>query len=291
MFRTIRSIIAQRQQSEALRDLAWSYSELAGAKLLAIRAGIERNRTYVSEMATVFHIIRLAAEKQKLKMPAKKKGTVSLLLTSNHRFYGGLESRLTQFFLARTSISYGELFVVGRSGEIYVKGLVARPEFRSFIFDDDLPTARELQDLADQIEPYSRVFVYYSKLATVLLQRPVVVELGGLVDIPIVADPRSNYYIFEPELTEMVTSPRECEFRIEEDSKRDLPGKPSRRQQQNVGDGRSILSPPSGLWEGTCLRVSCGAFRDKLGRWKWLPVRPKCWICWGVEKIRQFCSK
>src|SRR3990167_6851862 len=48
------------------------------------------------------------------------------------------------------------------------------------------------------------VFVYYSKLATVLLQRPVVVELGGLVDIPIVADPRSNYYIFEPELTEMV---------------------------------------------------------------------------------------
>ncbi|KKU92069.1 MAG: ATP synthase gamma chain [Microgenomates group bacterium GW2011_GWA1_48_10] len=204
MFRTIRSIIAQRQQSEALRDLAWSYSELAGAKLLAIRAGIERNRTYVSEMATVFHIIRLAAEKQKLKMPAKKKGTVSLLLTSNHRFYGGLESRLTQFFLARTSISYGELFVVGRSGEIYVKGLVARPEFRSFIFDDDLPTARELQDLADQIEPYSRVFVYYSKLATVLLQRPVVVELGGLVDIPIVADPRSNYYIFEPELTEMV---------------------------------------------------------------------------------------
>jgi len=88
---TIKQINTILEEIFSLKLVAHAYTEISTIKLQKIRAGIERNRTFFQEITQVYRMVKVAAGMQNLTSGNPKKGAVSILLTSNQRFYGGLE--------------------------------------------------------------------------------------------------------------------------------------------------------------------------------------------------------
>lgn len=190
------------QEGQALKQLAEIYTELSVQKLQKIRQRIESNRGFVGDLAQVFHIVREAAVRQGIQV-VKKKGTLSILITSNHPFYGNIETQLVRFFMAHSSLNYGDLMIIGSTGINYLKGVNFTSPYTPFTFHDDMPTFSELSQIAVPLIAYEKVLVYHAKFQTVIIQRPVVTEISGFIN----ANPGKDtnfYYILEPETAKML---------------------------------------------------------------------------------------
>ncbi len=201
---TVREITQKIELTQALETVSFAYSEFAGQKLVTIRQQIEKNRSFVSELSNVFHIVKQAAEAKGQKTDLGKKGTVNLLITSNKRFYGGLERRLLDFFLAHSVLSYGKTYVIGDTGMKYLAGENFSLPYENLPMHGDVPSLEEISKIVNLLAPYLHINVYHVRMQSVLVQKPVVLEIGGIADIPKELDPREVYYIFEPELVEML---------------------------------------------------------------------------------------
>ncbi len=201
---TIREIKQHIQVSSALESLSFAYSDIAGQRLIAIRSEIEKNRTFVGELSNLFHLVKSAAVLKGSKIDLGKKGTVNILITSNNRFYGGLERRLLDFFLAHSVLSYGKTIVVGTTGQKYLESSGFSAPYENVTLEKDVPNSLELGRIVDMVLPFEKVNVYYAKMQSVLVQKPVVLEVGGISDIPADINPKEVYFIFEPELAEIM---------------------------------------------------------------------------------------
>lgn len=201
---TIKELNQKIEVTTALETIAFAYSEFAGQRLIAIREEIESNRAFTASLSNLFHIVKTAAGASGAKADLGKKGNINLLITSNKRFYGGLETRLLDFFLAHSVISYGKTIVIGETGRKYLENANFTLPYETVIFERDLPAFSELNPLVNMVLSFERINIYYARMQSILVQKPVVLEVGGISDIPSDLDPREVYYIFEPELVEML---------------------------------------------------------------------------------------
>lgn len=198
----IRQIYQTIEEDQSLKLVAQTYTEIAAIKLQKIRSGIERNRNFSSEIAQIYHNIRLVAQQRKIPPRHQKKGTVSLILTSNHRFYGSLEARLIRFFMVQSSKYRTDRIVIGRAALDYFHSIHYFPPFKSFILKEDLPKTEEIAPLSSIINQYEKVIVYYSSFKSVMSQNPRIIDI---TQSSTPSFPKIDFdYIFEPELADML---------------------------------------------------------------------------------------
>ncbi|MDO8570175.1 MAG: FoF1 ATP synthase subunit gamma [Candidatus Daviesbacteria bacterium] len=202
---TIKQIQSQLEEAENLKIVASAYTEIAAQKLQKIRAGIERNRKFFTEISGISHIVNVAAHQRHITVPFKKSGTVSLIITSNHHFFGDIENKLIKFFMDNTQKFQTDRILVGATAINHFKTLNYPHQFKTFMTKEDLPTYQELLALTAEISKYQQIAVYYSRMQSVVIQAPHVVDL--------VQKPPEAYierkgeiltYIFEPELKKML---------------------------------------------------------------------------------------
>lgn len=191
--------------SQSLNLIAEAYSEISALKLQRIRHGIERNRVFFAEMQAVYRMVKVAAQKHHLKTDLPRTGAISILLTSNHRFYGTLEHQLIQFFTSNTTQFKTNRIAVGKTGIENLRSYGSSLLFQPVVFKDDMPTGEELRKLVEIITGYQQIMVYYSRMHTVLVQEPHIID--------ILQKPPESYtkttgrtfnYIFEPELEKIL---------------------------------------------------------------------------------------
>ena len=144
--------------------------------------------------------MNIEAAKRKIQLRPKK-GTVSILLTSNHHFYGGLEKDLVKFFITNTTKFQTDKIIIGSTAAEFLKSFNYLHPYQQVILKEDLPSAEELRGFVSKIVDYEQIMIYYSRMHSVLTQEPHVVD--------IVQKPPEYYtkskatkidYIFEPEL-------------------------------------------------------------------------------------------
>lgn len=203
---TIKQINQVLDDSNSLKLVAQAYSEISAIKLQKIRKGIEKNRNFFQEITEIFHIVRVAALHQGIKVGTRRRGTLSILLTSNYHFYGSLETHLVKFFILNTTKFKTDRVVVGKTGSEFLQTMGYFHPYERHLFEDDLPTVEELKKLVVNLTGYQQILVYYSRMQSVLVQEPHVVD--------IVQAPPEHYlknskqagagYIFEPEIEQMV---------------------------------------------------------------------------------------
>lgn len=201
---TVKQVKDQLQDSESLKMVAQAYTEISALKLQKIRAGIEKNRSFFQEITEVYHTINVEAAKKHLALRPKK-GTVSILITSNQHFYGGLEKDLVKFFIVNTTKFQTDKIVIGSTAGEFLRSFNYFSPYQQITLKNDLPAAEEIRSLVTKIINYEQIMIYYSRMHSILTQEPHVVDI---VQKPPeyflkIKAPSFNY-IFEPELAEIV---------------------------------------------------------------------------------------
>lgn len=202
---TIKQLNQTVAETKEMQAVASIFTEAAASKLQKIRAGIIRNRDFFAELLAIFRIVKLSALRKHIKPIIKPKERALLLLTSNQRFYGTLETKLIHYFLENITKTSGDIYAVGKVGQNYLQAVHFPHPFASCLFERDVPIASELTTLMQTLNPYQQVLVFYSRLKSIAVQEPAVLDVA--VNIPkdyVLTKEQMIHYIFEPEIAEIL---------------------------------------------------------------------------------------
>ncbi len=203
----------------SLKDIASSYTEIASIKLRKIRSSVERNRQFYDELTRVYALINKIAATKKIIPAPKPKKVISVLLTSNYRFYGNINNQLVQHFIVTNTKMASDKLVVGKTGRDYLKGIHYFHAYNPVIFKNDMPDDNELKSLVKVLQEYKQVLVFYPQFKSVLVQVPTVKDITQTqllslqeqskpdqTDISFIFNQKEfqTSFIFEPEIMKML---------------------------------------------------------------------------------------
>lgn len=173
---TIKQIDAAIEEGLSLKQIAQAYSEIANLKIKRIRAEVERNRIFFKEIEEVYALIKNLSQTRKINITKPKK-TISIVLTSNHRFYGQINSDLLKFFTKFTENMTTDRIMLGKAAIDYFRAASIFKNYQEVILKEDQPTGAELLALTNMVKDYNQVLVFYSSMKSLLVQQPVVTDI------------------------------------------------------------------------------------------------------------------
>lgn len=167
----------------ALKEVAQTFTEIAAIRLKRIRSGIENNRNFVNNISGLFHTVKSVAVKRKnisetaQKVIHKNAQTISLLITSNYRFYGDINKQLLEEFMLSTGNLATGRIVVGKVGVEYLKASNYPHPYDAVLLKTDMPQEEEVASLVAKIKDYQQVLVFHSRFKTALTQLPAISDI------------------------------------------------------------------------------------------------------------------
>lgn len=168
-----------------MKTISQAYSEIANLKIKKIRADAERNRIFFAEIGSVYSLIKDLAVRQKITIKKPKK-TVSMVLTSNYRFYGSINSDLLDYYTQSTQKIETDRIYLGKAAIEYFRAthlegeemqLHLPGEVKEVLLKSDQPDADELLALTNLLSDYNQVLVFYSKMKSLLVQQPTAIDI------------------------------------------------------------------------------------------------------------------
>lgn len=202
---TIKQIDAAIEEGLSLKQIAQAYSEIANLKIKRIRAEVERNRIFFKEIEEVYALIKNLSQTRKINITKPKK-TISIVLTSNHRFYGQINSDLLKFFTKFTENMTTDRIMLGKAAIDYFRAASIFKNYQEVILKEDQPTGTELLALTNMVKDYNQVLVFYSSMKSLLVQQPVVTDITASSTLVASGsnlhpqDKEGFKFIFEPDL-------------------------------------------------------------------------------------------
>lgn len=206
---TIKQIDQILEEGESLKTIAQSFSEIASIKIKRIRSEVERNRIFFEEIHQIYALLKKLAIEHDLNI-SKPKKMVSLVLTSNYRFYGAINMDVLKFFTTFTKNLPTDRIVLGKAAIDYFR--VAAPiewgsNYYPVLLKDDMPSEDELRNLSNILKDYDKIFVFHSRLKSLLVQQPTITDISASS----VSEQSGNKlkkedirFIFEPELARIL---------------------------------------------------------------------------------------
>lgn len=202
---TIREIDQLIEEVNSLKVLTQAFGEIASIKLRKIRSQVELNRIFFGEIAQIFKLV-VSYGKTKGVTLTKPKQTVTILLSSNERFYGGIDNEVIRYFIEKTTKYSTDRIVLGVTGREYLHSINYFHKFADLIFKVDLPNQSELAQLTQMIKDYKQVIVVYPQITTILIQKPQAADItqSSLNEVSEIFEKTFDYVIFEPELEKII---------------------------------------------------------------------------------------
>jgi ATP synthase F1 gamma subunit len=204
---TTREISSLIEQGTSLKLIAQAYTELASIRLKKIRDDTERNRQFFDDLTYVYGIVKKVAKKRGISPNPKPKKRISVLLTSNYRFYGNINNELVKFFMVGNAKYPSDKLVIGETGRNYLNGIRYFHQVSTFILKKDFPDNEELKKLVAILEDYQQILIFYSRFKTVLTQEPTIKDITQTEDLSSEEQKGSENlaeFIFEPEIIKML---------------------------------------------------------------------------------------
>lgn len=199
-------------EGESLKSIAQAYSEIANLKIKRLRSEVERNRVFFDEILKVYGLIKILALKKKIAV-IKPKRLLCILLTSNYRFYGNINSSLIGYFTEATrGLKNIDRVILGKEGINYFKATKILPDYKEIILKSDMPTNEELINLASLSADYNQVLVFHTKLKSLLMQKATFTDVTAVSSYPKSSFEKNSgfgekeaiRFIFEPELSKIL---------------------------------------------------------------------------------------
>ncbi len=214
----LKQIDENLEEGESLKAITQAYSEIANLKIKRIRAEVERNRVFFQEIKNIYALVKDLSVKKKINMAPKPKKTVSIILTSNYRFYGSINSDLIKYFVSSTQKLDTDRIMVNKAAIDYFKAQPIFKNYQEVILKGDQPDTEELLSLVNLVKNYKQVLVFYSSMKSLLNQAPTVANItaSGPENNPALFSNSSSLeenkpglnanfkFIFEPELSKIL---------------------------------------------------------------------------------------
>lgn len=201
---TIKEIDTALEEGQSLKQITQAYSEIANLKIKRIRAEAQRNRIFFQEISGIYALIKRLAEKKKISI-VKPKKSVSIVLTSNYRFYGRINSDLLEFFVNTTQKLDTDRVMVGKAAIDYFRAQSIFKNYQEVLLKDDQPDAEELLSLVSLLNNYNQVLVFYSSLKSLLVQVPTATDITVTSTANLTGQKSQDFkFIFEPDLSKIL---------------------------------------------------------------------------------------
>ncbi len=200
---TIKQIDQIIGDDNSLKMIAQAYSEIANEKVKKIRIEAERNRLFLEEIGKSYALVKLLALRRKMDI-LKPKGRVCVLITSNNRFYGAIDSNLIKFFIEQTGPIQTDRVLIGKMGIEHFKSVNIFTDYQTMVMNHDQPNLDELRNIVDLVKNYNQVLVFYSQLKSLLVQEPKILDLTETQSSYSSKDESKFRFVFEPELAKIL---------------------------------------------------------------------------------------
>lgn len=197
---TIKEIDQLLEESNSLKQITQSYSEIANQKIQRIRVELERNRLFFEEISKVYSLVRAIAGKTGASV-SKPKKRVCILQTSNFRFYGNINSSIIEFFIEQTRNLECDRIIVGKTGIEYFQSNAIFPSFTPLVLKTDHPNPNELNQFINIVKSYNQVLIFYSRLKSLLKQIPTFTDITETSQKISMEKSSDTHFIFEPEIS------------------------------------------------------------------------------------------
>ena len=202
---TIRELDQLIEEGKSLKQIAQSYSEIANQKIKILRSQVEVNRLFFKDMSRVYALVKALAAAKKITVPKRKK-MLSIILTSNYRFYGEINSSLIDYFIKTTASVETDRIMLGKAAIEYFKSANEFSNYHEILLNSDQPDPLELTSLVNIIKDYNQVLVFFSRLKSLLVQEPTYTDITAATGkIEMDKSGTVPRFIFEPELSKILT--------------------------------------------------------------------------------------
>lgn len=201
---TIKQIDQIIEADNSLKMIAQAYSEIANEKVKKIRIEAERNRVFLEEIGKTYALIKLLAARRKISVP-KPRGRICIIITSNNRFYGAIDTNLIKFFTEQTKQVETDRIIIGKMGIEHFNTSGVFKNYQTIVLNHDQPTVDELRKIVDAVKSYNQVLVFYSQLKSLLVQVPKILDLTETQSTySSNTDENKFRFLFEPELPKIL---------------------------------------------------------------------------------------
>ncbi len=189
-----------------LKYVSAAFLEAASAKIVGIRKAFEVNQQFYEEVSHVYHVVKVSSELLKIKEKRQTEPgkTVSVAVTSNHRFYGLLNINVMKEFAEKTEQVQTDRFVIGKTGADYLMLKSYKQPYETVINAKDTPNEEEIRQFLERITSYEKVILYYPKFVSMISQAVGVTDITQSAKEEEVTPEDLIRHIFEPELDKMV---------------------------------------------------------------------------------------
>ena len=207
----VKDITEKLEDAQVLHFLTSTFTEITALKIKSIRQAYERNPEFFRDMNRLYDAVKqigLAQSQKDRQVPSiQERPSLHVAVTSNHRFFGDLNTHVMKEFIEKTAGISGERLVIGLTGTEYIRPENGKCFFMNF--DDDVPRPEEVRVLlGTMFGRYERIFVYYPKFRTMFAQSVGILDITHTPDEG--AEQKNSVLasiepIFEPELSEILS--------------------------------------------------------------------------------------
>lgn len=194
--------------TESIKLITEVLANASATKIRNTRKSIEHNLNYFRQLTNVYRTVKKIALAKKLIQPrdkTKNGKTMILLLTSNNRFYGGLDTDLVKYYKAKTADLTVDRIVIGRQGNSLLQSFNYNQPYQYINLEKDIPDFSQIQMLSEKVFHYSQILIFHTKFVTLLNQTPTVTDITESNLSPEIVDKSLVYYITEPEADKILT--------------------------------------------------------------------------------------
>ncbi len=172
--------------------------DIAASRTRELRGQFRHNVAFYKEVRDLYAVVRGLMRQREIRA-APLRGAWGILVTSNVRFYGGLNRRVIEYYLDHFE-EYQDHLVIGNTGSQYIAQTqyFSQCDYKSF--QNDLPQKEEMRDLIARMREYDRVDIYYPAYKNPFQQEPASFDINAAPETPEDSEELSESFLAEPEL-------------------------------------------------------------------------------------------
>ncbi len=198
---TLKEIKKNLEAVSVIKNIAFTYQEIANLKIKKIRERALKNREFFEELLEIYARVKTASiflksnKRQKNYFLGAKKERVVVFLSANHLFYGGLLSEIWSKVLTFLRIDKkADLAIIGKVGKQLAEGFGIK-KFFFFELDDEHPEENNIEKIVAFIKQYKDIIVFYGRYKNALSQEAVA---SKITELELKKGRKVTQYIFEP---------------------------------------------------------------------------------------------